>query len=69
MAAFLQRMVEDLGGQNLGPLAFDDFAEADIFEIGERVQPARMKDWVGDDRAGGRSKRSSLRLQCSASHD
>ena len=50
MAAFLAGVAEDRGGQNLGPLALHDLAETDIFEIRKRIQPARVKSGVRDDR-------------------
>jgi hypothetical protein len=51
MAAFLAGVAEDRGGQNLRPLALHDLAEADIFEIGKRIQPARVKSRLRDDSA------------------
>ena len=50
MAASLAGVAEDRGGQYLGPLALNDLAEADIFEIRKRVQPARVKGGIRDDR-------------------
>ena len=50
MAALLAGVAEDRGGQTLGPLTLHDLAETDIFEIRKRIQPARVKSWIRDDR-------------------
>src|SRR5208283_4053284 len=51
MAAFLAGVGEDRGGQYLGPLALQNLAKTDIFEIGKRVQPPRVKGGIRDDLA------------------